>query len=170
MVIRFVLGWYRMQLSVNGAKFLPSFRLNIDKGSCWIQDLSYHTSNFMPKKKQKDESKEAGLGKGARHDTQPVHQNKDGTVSVNILAKPGARQNAITDISEESVGVQISAPPVDGEANAELLKFMSKTLGVRKSDVVLGKGSKSRCKTLLIHGKGMEEVLTQIRTQMQNDQ
>lgn len=45
---------------------------------------------------QKDESKEAGLGKGARHDTQPVHQNKDGTVSVNILAKPGARQNAIT--------------------------------------------------------------------------
>nr|XP_034323144.1 UPF0235 protein C15orf40 homolog isoform X3 [Crassostrea gigas]XP_034323145.1 UPF0235 protein C15orf40 homolog isoform X3 [Crassostrea gigas] len=118
----------------------------------------------------KDESKEAGLGKGARHDTQPVHQNKDGTVSVNILAKPGARQNAITDISEEGVGVQISAPPVDGEANAELLKFMSKTLGVRKSDVVLGKGSKSRCKTLLIHGKGVEEVLTQIRTQMQNDQ
>lgn len=45
-------GWYRMQLSVNGAKFLPSFRLNIDKGSSWIQDLSYHTSNFMPKKKQ----------------------------------------------------------------------------------------------------------------------
>lgn len=45
---------------------------------------------------QKDESKEAGLGKGARHDTQPVHQNKDDTVSVNILAKPGARQNAIT--------------------------------------------------------------------------
>lgn len=35
------------------------------------------------------------MGKGARHDTQPVHQNKDGTVSVNILAKPGARQNAI---------------------------------------------------------------------------
>lgn len=31
-------------------------------------------------------------------------------------------------------------------------------------------GSKSRCKTLLIHGKGVEEVLTQIRTQMQNDQ
>lgn len=27
----------------------------------------------------------------------------------------------IEDISEESVGVQISAPPVDGEANAELL-------------------------------------------------
>lgn len=45
-------SWMVSQLSVNGAKFLPSFRLNIDKGSSWIQDLSYHTSNFMPKKKQ----------------------------------------------------------------------------------------------------------------------
>lgn len=51
----------------------------------------------------------------------------------------------IEDISEESVGVQISAPPVDGEANAELLKFMSKTLGVRKSDVVLGKVAMRYC-------------------------
>lgn len=50
----------------------------------------------------------------------------------------------IEDISEESVGVQISAPPVDGEANAELLKFMSKTLGVRKSDVVLEKVASMR--------------------------
>lgn len=51
----------------------------------------------------------------------------------------------IEDISEESVGVQISAPPVDGEANAELLKFMSKTLGVRKSDVVLEKVAMRYC-------------------------
>lgn len=32
-----------------------------------------------------------------------------------------------------------------GEANAELLKFMSKTLGVRKSDVVLGKVAMRYC-------------------------
>lgn len=51
----------------------------------------------------------------------------------------------IEDISEEGVGVQISAPPVDGEANEELLKFMSKTLGVRKSDVVLGKVAMRYC-------------------------
>lgn len=45
----------------------------------------------------------------------------------------------IEDISEESVGVQILAFFVDGEVNVELLKFMSKILGVRKFDVVLGK-------------------------------
>lgn len=143
-----------------------------DKCNSWIQVLSFHTShsNLMPKKTQRGVSKKAeSTSMGAKSDTEPVHQNKDGTVTVNVLAKPGARQNAITDISEGSVGLQISAPPVDGEANAELVKFISKTLGVRKSDVVLEKGSKSRSKTLIIHGKGEKEVLALIRTRIQKD-
>ena len=45
----------------------------------------------------------------------------------------------ITDIGEEEVGVQIAAPPVDGEANTELVKYLSKLLGVKKSQVVLDK-------------------------------
>lgn len=45
----------------------------------------------------------------------------------------------IEDISEEGVGVQILVFFVDGEVNVELLKFMSKILGVRKFDVVLEK-------------------------------
>lgn len=45
----------------------------------------------------------------------------------------------IEDILEEGVGVQILVFFVDGEVNVELLKFMSKLLGVRKFDVVLEK-------------------------------
>lgn len=41
------------------------------------------------------------------------------------------------DISSEGVGVQINAPPTDGEANAELIKYVSKVLGLRKSDLTL---------------------------------
>lgn len=43
----------------------------------------------------------------------------------------------LTDLSSEGVGVQIAAPPTDGEANAELVKFLASVLGVRKSDVSL---------------------------------
>jgi hypothetical protein len=42
-------------------------------------------------------------------------------------------------IDDEGVGVQIAAPPVDGEANTELVKYMAKLLGLRKSDVSLDK-------------------------------
>jgi hypothetical protein len=39
------------------------------------------------------------------------------------------------------VGVQINAPPVEGEANTELVKYMAAVLGVRKSDVSLDRVS-----------------------------
>lgn len=76
-----------------------------------------------------------------------------------VLAKPGAKQNCITgvyathyvkqcmcegsryviDLTPESVGVQINAPPTDGEANTELVRYMSAVLGLRKGDVSLHK-------------------------------
>lgn len=83
-------------------------------------------------------------------DNEPVQMDKSGNICIRILAKPGAKQNGITDITAEGVGVQISAPPSDGEANAELVKYLSKVLGLRKSDVSLDKGSRSRNKIILI--------------------
>lgn len=79
-----------------------------------------------------------------------VSVNKCGEIAIRIHAKPGAKQNAITDVSAEAIAVQIAAPPVDGEANTELIKFISKVLQVRKSDLNLDRGSKSREKTLLL--------------------
>lgn len=89
--------------------------------------------------------------------TTPVTVDKSGNIAIKILAKPGAKQNGITDIGLEGVGVQIAAPPSEGEANAELVKFLSKVLGLRKSDVSLDKGSRSRNKIILI-SKGVSTV------------
>lgn len=49
------------------------------------------------------------------------------------------------DISSDGVGVQINAPPTDGEANAELIKYLSKVLGLRKSDLTLDRVSLFDC-------------------------
>lgn len=76
--------------------------------------------------------------------------SKTGSLQIKILAKPGAKLNQITETSPEGVGVQIAAPPVEGEANTELVKYLSKVLGVRKSDVSLDRGSKSRNKVILV--------------------
>ena len=47
----------------------------------------------------------------------------------------------VKDISVDGVGVQINAPPTDGEANTELIKYLSKVLGLRKSDLTLDRVS-----------------------------
>lgn len=97
----------------------------------------------------------------------PISIDKSGNLQIKILAKPGAKQNGITDVSPDGCGVQIAAPPVEGEANTELVKFMAKVLALRKSDVQLDRGSKSRQKVILI-AKGaisMERAMELLQTE-----
>ncbi|KAK2539462.1 hypothetical protein Q9966_005179 [Columba livia] len=54
------------------------------------------------------------------------------------------------DVTAEAVGVAIAAPPSEGEANAELCRYLSKVLEVKKSEVTLDKGGKSRDKVVKI--------------------
>lgn len=44
-----------------------------------------------------------------------------------------------SDFNDDNIGVQINAPPVEGEANTQLVKYFSQILGVRKNDVSLEK-------------------------------
>ncbi|KAL1435439.1 hypothetical protein MTO96_000115 [Rhipicephalus appendiculatus] len=88
--------------------------------------------------------------KGAEQTAGAVYSTNTGTVAIRVRAKPGASESRITDVSEDSVGVQIAAPPVDGEANTELIRFLSKLLNLRKSDLSLEKGSRSKDKVVMI--------------------
>lgn len=40
-------------------------------------------------------------------------------------------------VGAEGVGVQVAAPPTEGEANQELVRFLASVIGVRRSDVSL---------------------------------
>ncbi|KZC09973.1 UPF0235 protein C15orf40 like protein [Dufourea novaeangliae] len=91
----------------------------------------------------------------------PVGLDKSGNVTIKIQAKPGAKHNNITDISDDAVGVAISAPPVEGEANTELVKYLASVLGMRKSD-----GSKSRQKVVVVSGATVEKVLEKLKAEM----
>ena len=69
-----------------------------------------------------------------------------------VRATPNARQSEIIGWEDDPqagriLRVRISAPPVDGKANAALRDFLAKTLCLPKSKVVLEKGNSSRFKT-----------------------
>ncbi|XP_011146599.1 UPF0235 protein C15orf40 homolog [Harpegnathos saltator] len=98
----------------------------------------------------------------------PVLYDKDGNVTIKIQAKPGAKCNNITDITNEGVGVAISAPPTEGEANAELVKYLASIFGLRKSHVSLDRGSRSRQKVVTVTGITTDQVLEKLKIEMQN--
>lgn len=110
-----------------------------------------------------------GRGQSKDHETPrppsgPVAVDPKGCVTIAIHAKPGAKQNAVTDLTAEAVSVAIAAPPSEGEANAELCRYLSKVLELRKSDVVLDKGGKSREKVVkLLASTTPDEILGKLK-------
>ena len=57
---------------------------------------------------------------------------------------------------------RVSAPPVDGEANAALIKLIAKRLGVAKSAISIESGETARVKLLAIAGMDQDEMMKRL--------
>ena len=87
---------------------------------------------------------------------------------ISVSAVPGSSTTAVVSVDPDGgdVRVRLAAPPRDGEANAELVRFIASVVGVRKSDVTLVAGHRSRSKTVEIRADGVlsaEDLLQRLR-------
>lgn len=72
-----------------------------------------------------------------------LHDGKLGA-ALTIRVTPRARKTEISGfMGDGTLRIRVSAPPVDGKANAALIKFLAKILGVRKSSIEIVAGEKS---------------------------
>lgn len=68
-----------------------------------------------------------------------------------VHIQPRARQDEIVGPHGERLKIRITAPPVDGKANAHLVRFLAECFGVPAGSVELLAGSSGRDKRLRIH-------------------
>lgn len=54
--------------------------------------------------------------------------------------------------------IRVAAPPVDGEANAELLAYLSKRLKIPKSRLEVRSGKTGKLKEILVAGVAPEQL------------
>ena len=73
----------------------------------------------------------------------------DGLV-LRLYIQPKASRDSIVGLHGDELKVAITAPPVDGQANAHLVKFLAKQFRVAKSHVVIEKGELGRHKQVKI--------------------
>ena len=71
---------------------------------------------------------------------------------------PRARATAVAGTHGESVKIRVAAPPIDGAANAELLRFLAERLSVAKSRVTVVSGAGGRRKTVAVEGMTSEKI------------
>ncbi len=69
-----------------------------------------------------------------------------------VHVQPRARRTEVAGLHGDAVKVRLAAPPVDGAANAELVRFVAESLGVARSAVAVVGGARARRKTLAVEG------------------
>ncbi len=68
-------------------------------------------------------------------------------VSIRIKAQPAASKNEFCEVyGKDAIKIRIKAPAVEGAANKELIKFLSKSFKVSKSDIIFKTGKNSKIK------------------------
>ena len=82
-----------------------------------------------------------------------------------IKAQPKSSKDQICEPLEDHLKIKITAPPVDGKANAHLIKFLAKSFGVSKSAVELESGDCSRLKRIRI--KAPKKIPDQLKEEIQ---
>lgn len=83
---------------------------------------------------------------------------KDGAVTFKVRVQPRAPQTAITGEQAGALKIRVAAPPVDGKANQECRRFLSKLLGVPQSSVEIIAGESSRDKLIRVRGLSGERA------------
>lgn len=90
-------------------------------------------------------------------DPLPIQESMDG-VTFDILVSPRASRPRLGPVSGGRLKVAISAPPVEGKANAAVVQVLARALGVRRAQVSLVSGEKSKRKTVRVAGLDAEAL------------
>ncbi|HEY1240252.1 MAG TPA: DUF167 domain-containing protein [Bryobacteraceae bacterium] len=71
---------------------------------------------------------------------------------VTVKVHPRAKRTGVTGILGEAYKLDLAAPPVEGKANEECVRFFAQLAGVPRSHVRIVSGQTARMKVIEIEG------------------
>ncbi|HEX8288291.1 MAG TPA: DUF167 domain-containing protein [Pyrinomonadaceae bacterium] len=94
------------------------------------------------------------------------YSEKGNAVIFNVRVVPRASKSEIVGELDGALKVRIASPPVDGAANAELMKLLAKVFDVAKNDVEISAGQTSKTKQIKIKNTTGEKLLTVLQAKI----
>jgi len=79
-------------------------------------------------------------------------------VTIEILVQPRASRDKIGPMHDGRIKIAVTAPPVDGEANAAVIALLAKRLGVARSSVEIVAGASGRRKTIKLANVTQQQI------------
>ena len=81
-----------------------------------------------------------------------------GGATLRVRVSPRASRDEVAGERDGALVVRLTAPPVEGQANAALLRFLARQLGVPASTMSITRGAKGRDKVLLVAGARADDL------------
>ena len=98
------------------------------------------------------------------HSLRPyIKETKDGII-LEVLVAPRAKRSAFVGFHGGVPKVSLSAPPIEGRANDELVLLMKEIFALPRRDIELVRGDTSRRKFILLRGISPEKVVQVLET------
>jgi hypothetical protein len=89
--------------------------------------------------------------------TLPVRTDAGG-ITFDALVTPRASRARLGPLAGARIKIAVTAPPVDGEANAAVIECVAKALGVPRRAVSIVGGETSRRKTVRVDGATLAQL------------
>ncbi|MBI5055755.1 MAG: YggU family protein [Nitrospirae bacterium] len=78
--------------------------------------------------------------------------NPKNELTLKIKVEPRSSRAGIVGPYGDALKVKLTAPPVEGKANKELINLLAKEYGIAKKDVEIISGESSKNKIVKLHG------------------
>ncbi len=85
-------------------------------------------------------------------------ESTPGGVRLTLHVQPRASRTGLAGLHGDAIKVRLAAPPVDGAANAELVRFLAGLLGVARSAVEIVSGETGRRKVVVVQGVAVADA------------
>jgi len=82
----------------------------------------------------------------------------DKTVVLHLYVQPKASKSRLVGLHDGCLKLAVAAPPVEGKANKQVLKFLAAMLGIANRDLSLKSGAQSRRKQVVVKSLDAETV------------
>ena len=88
-----------------------------------------------------------------------VINEREGCIVITVRVIPKASKTELVGVIDGVLKVRIAAPPVDGAANDELVRYLAKLVGVGRSSVSIVSGQSSKTKRIELAGVDAKSLL-----------
>ncbi|HKA86077.1 MAG TPA: DUF167 family protein [Haliangiales bacterium] len=82
-----------------------------------------------------------------------------GGITFEVQVVPRSSRDRVGPVVGERLKLAVTAPPVDGEANAAVVALLARALGVPRAQVAIVRGDTGRRKTVRVAGATRERLM-----------